>query len=68
MVLTMYRAMAGINVHQEIVMWPGDTIHLTTAATTGRCGSIQTSSEVVDLNAEELFVIVFNYINDCDNN
>ena len=67
MVLTMCRAMAGTNVHQEIVMLPGDTTHLTTVGTTGQCGSTQTSSEVVDLSAEELFVIVSCYINDCDN-
>ena len=51
---------------QVTVMWPGDTILLTTVATTGQCGSIQTNSDHVDLIAEELFVIAFIYIDNCD--
>ena len=58
--------MAERSVTQVTVMWPGDTTLLTTVATTGRCGSIQTSLEAVALIAEELFVIAFIFIDNCD--
>ena len=68
MVLTMWRVMAERSATQVTVMWPGDTTLHTTVATTGQCGSIQTSLEAVALIAEELFVNAFYCTNDCDNN